>query len=67
MSTSTGHQLAQNIRRNIEGLKKTCEGVDEVTASRAPEGRWPPKEILSHLIGPDTSFSVISVVHFFGL
>jgi len=53
MSTSTGHQLAQNIRRNIEELKKTCEGVDEVTASRAPEGRWSPKEVLSHLMGPE--------------
>jgi hypothetical protein len=53
MATSTGHQLAQKLRRNIEELKKACEGVDEVTASRAPEGRWSPKEILSHLIGPE--------------
>jgi hypothetical protein len=53
MSTSTGHQLVQNIRRKIEELKKVCEGLDEGTASRAPEGRWSPKEILSHLIGPE--------------
>ena len=35
--------------------EKVCEGVDESTASRAPAGRWSPKEILSHLWGPDGS------------
>jgi hypothetical protein len=55
MATSTGKQLAQNIRQKIEDLKKVCEGVDENTASRAPEGRWSPKEILSHLSGPEGS------------
>jgi hypothetical protein len=53
MATSTGKQLAQNIRQKMEDLKKVCEGVDENTASRAPEGRWSPKEILSHLSGPE--------------
>ena len=53
MATSTGKQLAQDIRQKIEDLKKVCEGVDENTASRAPEGRWSPKEILSHLSGPE--------------
>jgi hypothetical protein len=55
MATSTGKQLAQNVRQKIEDLKKVCEGVDENTASRAPEGRWSPKEILSHLWGPEGS------------
>jgi hypothetical protein len=55
MATSTGKQLAQNVRHKIEDLKKVCEGVDEETASRAPEGRWSPKEILSHLTGPEGS------------
>jgi len=55
MATSTGNQLAQSIRRNIEELKKVCEGLDESTASRAPAGRWSPKEILSHLWGPEGS------------
>jgi hypothetical protein len=55
MPTSTGPQLAQNIRRKIEELKKVCEGLDESTASRAPAGRWSPKEILSHLWGPEGS------------
>lgn len=53
MATSTGNQLAQGMRRKIEELKKVCEGVDESTASRAPAGRWSPKEILSHLLGPE--------------
>lgn len=55
MATSTGNELAQNIRQRIEDLKKVCEGLDESTASRAPEGRWSPKEILSHLWGPEGS------------
>ena len=53
MSTSRGNQLAQDIRRKFEGLKQVCEGVDEDLASRAPEGRWSPKQVLSHLSGPE--------------
>ena len=53
MATSTGEILSQNVRQKIEDLKKVCEGVDDNTASRAPEGRWSPKEILSHLSGPE--------------
>ena len=55
MATSTGNQLAQSIRQKIEELKKVCGGLDEGTASRAPAGRWSPKEILSHLWGPEGS------------
>lgn len=55
MAALTGKQLAQNIRQMIADLKKVCAGVDENTASRAPEGRWSPKEILSHLSGPEGS------------
>ncbi len=53
MATLTGFQLAQGMRRKMEELKKVCEDVDEGTASRSPAGRWSPKEILSHLWGPD--------------
>ena len=53
MATLTGHQLAQNIRLKIAGLKEVCKGVDEGTAAKAPAGRWSPKEILSHLLGPE--------------
>jgi hypothetical protein len=55
MAASTGVQLAESIRRKIEELKSLCEGLDEREASRAPEGRWSPKEILSHLCGPEGS------------
>jgi hypothetical protein len=53
MANSTENQLAQGIRQKIAELKKVCEGIDENTASRAPAGRWSPKEILSHLLGPE--------------
>jgi len=55
MATSSGRQLAHGIRRKIEELRKLCEGLDESTASRAPAGRWSPKEILSHLWGREGS------------
>ena len=53
MATSTGNQLAQSIHQRIEELKKICQAVDESTASRSPDGRWSPKEVLSHLWGPE--------------
>ncbi len=53
MAASTGRQLAETIHTRIEELKKVCEGIDEGTASRAPEGRWSPKQILSHVLGPE--------------
>ncbi|HTZ40098.1 MAG TPA: DinB family protein [Syntrophales bacterium] len=53
MAELTGKELAEGIRQKVDELKKVCRGVDESTASRAPEGRWSPKEILSHLWGPD--------------
>jgi hypothetical protein len=55
MATSNGNQMAQSISQNIQELKRVCEGLDESAASRAPEGRWSPKEILSHLSGPEGS------------
>jgi hypothetical protein len=55
MATSAGKQLAQNIRKKIDELKKLCKGLDENTASRAPDGRWSSKEVLSHLWGAEGS------------
>jgi acyl-CoA synthetase (NDP forming) len=55
MATSNGNQLAESIRRKMVELRKVCEGVDESAAAEAPEGRWSPKEILSHLWGPEPS------------
>ena len=54
MATATGIELARGTRAKITELKALCAGVDEATASRAPAGRWSPKEILSHLLGPET-------------
>ena len=53
MATSRGNQLAQDIRQKVHGLKQACQGVDENLASRAPKDRWSPKQILSHLSGPE--------------
>src|SRR3989304_4619917 len=55
MAGPTGSQLAEGIRRKMDELKKVCEGIDESPASRAPAGRWSPKQILSHLWGPEGS------------
>ncbi len=58
MEIETGAQLSQEIRKKITELKDACAGIDEKTASRAPEGRWTPKEILSHLLGSGESTHV---------
>ncbi len=53
MASQEGTKLAQLIRQNLAEMNRLCEGLDEATASRAPEGRWTPKEIISHLSGPE--------------
>jgi len=53
MSTFEGAQLAQTIRSKTEEMKKVCEAMTEETASEAPQGRWSPKQIISHISGPD--------------
>ena len=53
MATSRGSQLAQEIRQKAADLKQVCQGVDEKLASRAPTDKWSPKQILSHLCGPE--------------
>jgi hypothetical protein len=53
MANANGPQLAQGIQEKIKELKAICAGIDEKTASRAPAGRWSPKEILSHLCGAE--------------
>lgn len=46
-------QLSQGVRRKVEEMKGLCEGLDEKTAARAPSDRWSPKQIISHLCGPE--------------
>jgi hypothetical protein len=55
MTNSRGSQLATVIRQKVAALKQVCQGVDENLASRAPkvQGRWSPKQVLSHLCGPE--------------
>jgi hypothetical protein len=53
METVQAGQLSDLIRRKVSDLKELCEGVDEETASLALSGRWSPKEIVSHLCGPE--------------
>ena len=53
MTISRGDQLAQDIRQKVAALKQVCQGVGENLASRAPTDKWSPKQILSHLCGPE--------------
>ncbi len=55
MTTPEGAQLAQSIRHNVAEFKKLCQGLDEGLASSAPSERWSPKQIVSHLCGPEGS------------
>jgi hypothetical protein len=53
MATARGNQLAQKITQKVAALKQACQEVDENLSSLAPTGRWSPKQILSHLCGPE--------------
>lgn len=55
MTTEKGAQLAQGIRATVAEFRSICSEVDEAEAGRAPAGRWSPKEIVSHVAGPDKS------------
>jgi hypothetical protein len=62
MSNTEGFKLSQGIRRKVEEMKNLCAGVDEKTAARAPSGRWSPKEIVSHLCGPESGGGGIKII-----
>jgi hypothetical protein len=53
MATTSGSQLSQLVREKAGEFRRLCAGLDEETASRAPVGRWSPKQIVSHLCGPE--------------
>ena len=55
MTTTEGAQIAQAIRIKIDEFKQACQGIDERRAGQAPAGRWSPKQIVSHLCGPEGS------------
>ena len=41
------------VLAKIDEFRHACEGLDEESSSHAPEGRWSPKQIISHLCGPE--------------
>ncbi len=53
MSNQDGKVIAQGVLAKMSEFKKACEGLDEEMSSRSPEGRWSPKQIISHLCGPE--------------
>ena len=53
MTTSHSIELAEMIRRKSAKLLKACREVDENLAARAPGDRWSPRQIISHLSGPE--------------
>jgi hypothetical protein len=53
MGSAQAMQLSEVVRKKVQEMKRLCESLDEKTASRAPSGRWSPKEILSHICGPE--------------
>ncbi|MEN6615323.1 MAG: DinB family protein [Syntrophorhabdus sp.] len=53
MPEQTGQQLADMISARMDEFVAACEGIDENTANRAPKGRWSPKQIVSHVLGPE--------------
>lgn len=53
MDDQDGKEIAQGVLTKMAEFRKSCEGLDEENSSRAPEGRWSPKQIISHLCGPE--------------
>lgn len=53
MEKAEGVRLAKAIREKATEFENLCARIDERTASRAPEGRWSPKQIVSHLCGAE--------------
>ena len=53
MADQDGKTIAQGVRANAAAFRKACEVLNEENSSRAPEGRWSPKQIISHLCGPE--------------
>lgn len=53
MTISHSTELAEMIRRKAADLMEACREVDENLAARAPGDRWSPRQIISHLSGPE--------------
>lgn len=53
MATTEGIRLITLLDSKVAAFTDVCAGITDTTASRAPEGHWTPKEIISHLSGPE--------------
>ncbi|MGO9951110.1 MAG: DinB family protein [Dissulfurispiraceae bacterium] len=53
MPTAEAARLVKLIQKKIGKFKDACKGIDEDMASSAPEGSWTPKQIVSHVCGPE--------------
>jgi hypothetical protein len=53
MATAEAARLVKLIHEKAGEFIAVCKGIDEATASQAPAGRWTPKQIVSHLSGPE--------------
>jgi len=53
VATIEGARLAQTIHVKTAEMIRLCEGLGNEMASRSPSGRWSPKQIISHISGPD--------------
>jgi hypothetical protein len=53
MSSPEAVQLAELVRRQAEAFKAALASLTESDAGKAPEGRWSPKQIISHVLGPE--------------
>jgi hypothetical protein len=53
MPTAEAARLVKLIHEKAGAFIDICKGIDEKTASLAPDGRWTPKQIVSHLCGPE--------------
>jgi hypothetical protein len=53
MADVKAEELAKLVRQKMGEFIDLSKDLNEETASRAPEGRWSPKQIVSHISGPD--------------
>ncbi len=53
MANQNGREIAKGIREKAVEFRRACGGLAEENSSRAPEGRWSPRQIISHLCGPE--------------
>ncbi len=53
MAEIDGTQLSQTVHAKTAEMMALCAAMSEETASCAPAGRWSPKQIITHVSGPD--------------